>query len=116
MNLNGSLTVEVTKHNEETLFHKIIKLVESAQESVSPSQAFIENSRGLCKGVLITVAVLMVLPHFVLGWSMSETFYRAMVFMVVASPCALVASIMPAALSLISNGARNGMLVKGSVF
>ncbi len=45
-----------------------------------------------------------------------ETFYRAMVFMVVASPCALVASIMPAALSLISNGARNGMLVKGSVF
>ncbi|MDR4200780.1 HAD family hydrolase, partial [Bacillus altitudinis] len=47
---------------------------------------------------------------------MSETFYRAMVFMVVASPCALVASIMPAALSLISNGARNGMLVKGSVF
>ncbi|MFP3480457.1 hypothetical protein SB780_37020, partial [Burkholderia sp. SIMBA_057] len=46
----------------------------------------------------------------------SETFYRAMVLMVVASPCALVASIMPAALSLISNGARNGLLVKGSVF
>ncbi|MGA3878675.1 heavy metal translocating P-type ATPase [Bacillus pumilus] len=117
VNLNGSLTVEVTKHNEETLFHKIIKLVESAQESVSPSQAFIEKFEGVyVKGVLITVAILMVLPHFVLGWSMSETFYRAMVFMVVASPCALVASIMPAALSLISNGARNGMLVKGSVF
>lgn len=117
VNLNGSLTVEVTKHNEETLFHKIIKLVESAQESVSPSKAFIEKFEGAyVKGVLITVAILMVLPHFVLGWSMSETFYRAMVFMVVASPCALVASIMPAALSLISNGARNGMLVKGSVF
>ncbi|TQR26040.1 heavy metal translocating P-type ATPase [Bacillus safensis] len=117
VNLNGSLTVEVTKHNEETLFHKIIKLVESAQESVSPSQAFIEKFEGAyVKGVLITVAILMVLPHFVLGWSMSETFYRAMVFMVVASPCALVASIMPAALSLISNGARNGLLVKGSVF
>lgn len=49
VNLNGSLTVEVTKHNEETLFHKIIKLVESAQESVSPSQAFIEKFEGLCK-------------------------------------------------------------------
>ncbi|MFS0654346.1 heavy metal translocating P-type ATPase [Bacillus sp. 179-C3.3 HS] len=117
VNLNGSLTVEVTKHNEETLFHKIIKLVKSAQESVSPSQAFIERFEGAyVKGVLITVAILMVVPHFALGWSMSETFYRAMVFMVVASPCALVASIMPAALSLISNGARNGMLVKGSVF
>ncbi|MFJ5963633.1 heavy metal translocating P-type ATPase [Bacillus sp. NPDC093026] len=117
VNLNGSLTVEVTKHNEETLFHKVIKLVESAQESVSPSQAFIEKFEGVyVKGVFITVIILMFLPHFVLGWSMSETFYRAMVFMVVASPCALVASIMPAALSLISNGAKNGMLVKGSVF
>ncbi len=62
------------------------------------------------------MAVLLFVPHFALGWSWSETFYRAMVFMVVASPCALVASIMPAALSLISNGARNGLLVKGSVF
>ncbi|MGE6631155.1 heavy metal translocating P-type ATPase [Bacillus sp. NPDC077027] len=117
VNLNGSLTVEVSKHNEETLFRKIVKLVESAQESVSPSQAFIEKFEGVyVKGVLITVAILMILPYFVLGWSMNETFYRAMVFMVVASPCALVASIMPAALSLISNGARNGMLVKGSIF
>lgn len=47
VNLNGSLTVEVTKHNEETLFHKIIKLVESAQESVSPSQAFIQKFEGV---------------------------------------------------------------------
>ncbi|KJD52067.1 ATPase, partial [Bacillus amyloliquefaciens] len=68
------------------------------------------------KGVLLAVGLLLFLPHFLLGWSWSETFYRAMVFMVVASPCALVASIMPAALSLISNGARNGLLVKGSVF
>ena len=66
--------------------------------------------------VLLAVGLLLFLPHYLLGWSWSETFYRAMVFMVVASPCALVASIMPAALSLISNGARNGLLVKGSVF
>ncbi|MEC3695252.1 metal-transporting ATPase PfeT [Bacillus subtilis] len=117
VNRNGSLTVRVTKANEDSLFRKIIKLVESAQNSVSPAQAFIERfENAYVKGVLIAVALLLFVPHFALGWSWSETFYRAMVFMVVASPCALVASIMPAALSLISNGARNGMLAKGSVF
>lgn len=117
VNRNGSLTVRVTKANEDSLFRKIIKLVESAQNSVSPAQAFIERfENAYVKGVLIAVGLLLFIPHFALGWSWSETFYRAMVFMVVASPCALVASIMPAALSLISNGARNGMLVKGSVF
>ncbi|MCY8487530.1 heavy metal translocating P-type ATPase [Bacillus atrophaeus] len=117
VNRNGSLTVRVTKSNEDSLFRKIIKLVESAQSSVSPTQAFIERfENAYVKGVLIVVGLLLFVPHFALGWSWSETFYRAMVFMVVASPCALVASIMPAALSLISNGARNGLLVKGSVF
>ncbi|MEC3653834.1 heavy metal translocating P-type ATPase [Bacillus siamensis] len=117
VNGNGSLTVQVTKTNEQSLFRKIIRLVESAQNSVSPAQAFIERFESVyVKGVLLAVALLLFVPHFALGWSWSETFYRAMVFMVVASPCALVASIMPAALSLISNGARNGLLVKGSVF
>ena len=58
---------------------------------------------------------MMFLPHFLLGWSWTETFYRAMVLLVVASPCALVASIMPATLSAISNGARHGILFKGGV-
>ncbi|MBT2573593.1 heavy metal translocating P-type ATPase [Bacillus sp. ISL-51] len=117
VNRNGSLTVRVTKSNEHSLFRKIIRLVEAAQNSVSPAQAFIERFENVyVKCVLFAVALLLFVPHFALGWSWSETFYRAMVFMVVASPCALVASIMPAALSLISNGARNGLLVKGSVF
>ena len=58
---------------------------------------------------------MMFVPHYVLGWSWTETFYRAMILLVVASPCALVASIMPATLSAISNGARHGVLFKGGV-
>lgn len=58
---------------------------------------------------------MMFLPHYLFGWSWNETFYRAMVLLVVSSPCALVASIMPATLAAISNGARNGILVKGGV-
>lgn len=116
VNLNGSITLKVSKENNESLFHKILMLVQTAQSEKSPSQQFIEKFEGAyVNGVIITVLLLLFLPHFLLGWSFSETFYRAMVFMVVASPCALVASIMPATLSAISNGARNGLLFKGGV-
>ncbi|WP_404349909.1 cadmium-translocating P-type ATPase [Sutcliffiella horikoshii] len=116
MNVNGSIVVEVTKLSTETLFQKIINLVQNAQSEKSPSQQFLERFEGpYVKIVLVVVAVMMVLPHFLLGWSWNETFYRAMILLVVASPCALVASIMPATLSAISNGARKGILFKGGV-
>lgn len=116
VNINGSITVTLTKHADETLFQKIITLIQSAQSEKSPSQAFIEKFEGAyVKIVLSIVVLLMFLPHFLLNWSWNETFYRAMIFLVVASPCALVASIMPATLSAISNGARAGILFKGGV-
>ncbi|WP_282173139.1 heavy metal translocating P-type ATPase [Cytobacillus firmus] len=116
VNLNGSITVEITKPNNETLFQKIIELVQSAQSEKSPSQLFIEKFEGTYVKIVLAVVVLMMFaPHFLLGWSWTETFYRAMILLVVASPCALVASIMPATLSAISNGARHGILFKGGV-
>lgn len=116
VNLNGSILVVITKSSEETLFHKIIELVQSAQSEKSPSQLFIERFEGTYVKVVLAVVVLMMfVPHFVLGWSWTETFYRAMILLVVASPCALVASIMPATLSAISNGAKHGILFKGGV-
>src|SRR5699024_8969682 len=54
-------------------------------------------------------------PYLFFGWTLTESIYRAMVLLVVASPCALVASIMPATLSAISNSAKNGVLFKGGV-
>ncbi|NRD78121.1 cadmium-translocating P-type ATPase [Bacillus sp. BRMEA1] len=116
VNMTGSITVEVTKESSDTLFHKIIELVQSAQSEKSPSQLFIERFEGsYVKVVLVVVALMFFLPHFLLGWNWHESFYRAMILLVVASPCALVASIMPATLSAISNGARHGILVKGGV-
>lgn len=116
VNLNGSITVEITKKSTDTLFQKIIELVQSAQSEKSPSQLFIEKFEGTyVKCVLAAVALMMFLPYLLLGWSWTETFYRAMILLVVASPCALVASIMPATLSAISNGARHGILFKGGV-
>ena len=116
VNMTGAITVQVTKMSSDTLFQKIIQLVQSAQSEKSPSQLFIERFEGTyVKVVLLVVIAMFFLPHFLLGWSWHESFYRAMILLVVASPCALVASIMPATLSAISNGARHGILVKGGV-
>lgn len=116
VNMTGAITVEMTKPNSESLFSKIIELVQSAQSEKSPSQQFIEKFEGTyVKIVLAVVGLMLFLPHFILGWDWNTTFYRAMVLLVVASPCALVAAITPATLSAISNGARHGVLFKGGL-
>ncbi|HJF32556.1 MAG TPA: cadmium-translocating P-type ATPase [Sporosarcina psychrophila] len=116
VNLSGAIQMKMTKPSSETLFQKIITLVQSAQSEKSPSQQFIERFEGTyVKVVLIAVLVMMILPHYLFGWEWTTTFYRAIVLLVVASPCALVASIMPATLASVSNGARKGILFKGGV-
>lgn len=116
VNMSGAITVEMTKPNDESLFAKIIELVQSAQSEKSPSQQFIEKFEGRYVNTVLTVVALMLfLPHYIFDWDWNTTFYRAMVLLVVASPCALVASIMPATLSAISNGARQGVLFKGGI-
>lgn len=116
VNLSGAIEMEMTKPSSETLFQKIIALVQSAQSERSPSQQFIERFEGTyVKVVLVAVVVMMFLPHYVFGWDWNTTLYRAIVLLVVASPCALVASIMPATLAAVSNGAKRGVLFKGGV-
>ncbi|KEF36086.1 copper/silver-translocating P-type ATPase,heavy metal-translocating P-type ATPase, Cd/Co/Hg/Pb/Zn-transporting [Schinkia azotoformans MEV2011] len=116
VNLNGSIIVEITKKSSESLFQKIINLVQNAQSEKAPSQLFIEKFEGTYVKVVLAVVILMMfLPHYLLGWNWQETFYRTMILLVVASPCALMAAIMPATLSAISNGAKHGILFKGGV-
>lgn len=116
MNSTGSLFIQVTVSNENSLFAKIVKMVDQAKEEVPESQLKIERLEKIyAKVILLVTAVLLFAPHFILNWSWSETFYRAMVFLVVASPCALVASIMPAILSAMSNGSRRGILFKNGM-
>ena len=116
VNLSGAIQMEMTKPSSDTLFQKIITLVQNAQSEKSPSQQFIEKFEGTyVKIVIFTVIVMMFLPHFLFGWDWTTTFYRAIVLLVVASPCALVASIMPATLAAVSNGAKRGVLFKGGV-
>lgn len=116
MNSKGSLTVKVTKDVKDSFVQQIMKLVQSAQNEKSASQLFIERFEGTyVKAVLLLVTIMSFLPHYLFGWSWEDTLYRAIVLLVVASPCALVASIMPATLSAISTGAKNGILFKSGV-
>ncbi|MGX7262802.1 heavy metal translocating P-type ATPase [Enterococcus crotali] len=117
INLGEAITMTVNKNSEDTLFAKIIRLVDEAQNTPSQTATFIEKLENIyVKVVLIAIPMMILIPYFFLDWSWNESFYRGMVLLVVASPCALVASATPATLAAISNGARNGVLFKGGVY
>jgi len=114
LNGEGVLFVQVTQESESTLFAKIIRLVQEAQSEKPASQKFMERFERLYARAIILVSLILIfVPPLLFHYGWEQSFYKAMVFLVVASPCALVASIMPAMLSAISNGARKGILFKG---
>lgn len=114
INLSESLTLCVTTTSDQTVFSKILSLVKEAQNTPTKAASFIEKIENLyVKLVLFLVPLFILGSHFFLGWSFSESFYRGMILLVVASPCALVASATPATLAALSTGARYGILFKG---
>ena len=113
LNGHGVLTLRVETPPASSLIQRVIRLVEQAQTDAPPSQQFVERFERIYARVIVVVGVLLAtLPPFWLGWDWHTTIYRALIFLVVASPCALMASIMPALLSGIASGARNGILYK----
>ena len=117
INVGNAISMVVTKEAKDTLFSKIIQLVDEAQNTPSKTSSFLDRFENVyVKAILVIVPLMIFIPYFFLDWSWSESFYRGMVLLVVASPCALVASATPATLAAISNGAKNGVLFKGGVF
>ncbi len=117
LNVGQSITVTINKKNEDTTFAKIIQLVEEAQNTPSQTSTFIEKIEGIyVKCVLLLIPLVVLMMYFILHWSIEESFYRGIVLLVVASPCALVASATPATLAAISNDAKRGVLFKGGLF
>lgn len=113
LNGNGALKLEVHKPPESSLIQRVIQLVEQAQTETPPSQQFIERFERSYAWVVVVIGLLVgLLPPLIWGWSWETTIYRALIFLVVASPCALMASIMPTLLSGIANGTRQGILFK----
>ncbi|QPW15734.1 heavy metal translocating P-type ATPase [Mammaliicoccus sciuri] len=114
VNDGNSFRLTVTKTSDDTIFSNIVRMVEEAQQRPSKLSKTIDRIESkYVISVLIGVPVFIAILYFFNNLGFEESFYRGMVMLTVASPCALVASVTPATLSAISNGAKNGILFKG---
>jgi Cd2+/Zn2+-exporting ATPase len=117
INIDGFLAVKVTKVMEETVLARILRLVEEAEESRSPTEAFVDRfARYYTPAVIILAVLVALIPPLFFQQSFQYWLYRALVMLVVACPCALAISTPVAMISAITSAGRNGVLVKGSTF
>ncbi|NQX46716.1 cadmium-translocating P-type ATPase [Paenibacillus tritici] len=116
INRNGVITIEVTKDFGESAVSQILELVQNATNNKAKTENFITKfARAYTPVVVITALLLAVVPPLVLsGATFSDWVYRALVFLVISCPCALVVSIPLGFFGGIGAASRNGILVKGS--
>ena len=118
VNTNGLLTIEVTKEFGESTVSRILDLVQNASSKKAPTENFITKfSRYYTPVVVFTALALAVIPPlFVPGAFFSDWINRALVFLVVSCPCALVVSIPLGFFGGIGGASKNGILIKGSSY
>lgn len=116
INKNGLLSVKVTKEFKESTVSRILELVQNASGRKARAENFITKfARYYTPAVVITAVVLAILPPVILkGAAFSDWFYRALIFLVVSCPCALVISIPLSFFGGIGAASKKGILVKGS--
>ncbi|NEE22571.1 cadmium-translocating P-type ATPase [Streptomyces sp. SID7499] len=115
LNGTGALRVRVERDASDSVIARIVRMVQGASETKAPTQLFIEKveQRYSLGMVVATLAVFLVPLCF--GAQLTDALLRAMTFMIVASPCAVVLATMPPLLSAIANAGRHGVLVKSAV-
>ena len=115
VNGTGSLRVRVERDPSDSVIARIVRMVEEASETKAPTQLFIEKiEQRYSIGMVIATLAVFGVP-LALGDTVSAALLRAMTFMIVASPCAVVLSTMPPLLSAIANAGRRGVLAKSAV-
>lgn len=116
ININGVITAEVTKEFGESTVSKILDLVENASSKKSNSEQFITKFARYYTPVVGIIAVfLAIIPPLVIdGATFSDWIYRALAFLVVSCPCALVISVPLSFFGGIGGASKKGVLVKGS--
>ena len=116
INQDAALDVQVDKLARDNTLSRVIKLVAEAQSQQSPTQQFTQRFTAWFVPVVLIVTVLVAAVPPLLGWlPFSDSFYRAMLLLVAASPCALALGTPAAVLAGIAQSARNGVLIKGGV-
>ncbi len=113
----GYLEVEATRPYAENTISRIARLVEEAQSRRAPAQRFVDSFSHYYTPAVIAGAVAVALvPWLVFGQPFDPWFYRALVLLVIACPCALVISTPVAIVSAIARAARLGILIKGGAY
>ena len=115
INLNGLLRIKVTKEYFDSTVSKILELVETSAENKAKTENFITRfARYYTPVVVISAVVLAFLPPLIFGGELSDWVMRALNFLVVSCPCALVISVPLTYFSGIGCASKNGILIKGS--
>ena len=115
INLDGVLTIKVTKEYTESTVSKILDLVENATSQKATTENFITNFARVYTPIVVFLAIaIAILPVLFLEGLISEWGYRALTFLVVSCPCALVISVPLSFFGGIGGASKKGILVKGS--
>jgi len=117
VNGNGALEVETTKAADDTTVAHIVRMVEEAQTRRSPSEQWVEKFARYYTPTVMALALLICLvPPMLMGQPWGDWFYRSLVLLVIACPCALVISTPVSIVAALAAAARQGVLIKGGVF
>ncbi|WP_329294867.1 heavy metal translocating P-type ATPase [Streptomyces pseudovenezuelae] len=115
LNGTGALRVRVERDPADSVIARIVTLVEDASRTKAPTQLFIEKiEQRYAVGIVAATLAVFGVP-LLFGAELTDALLRAMTFMIVASPCAVVLATMPPLLSAIANAGRHGVLVKSAV-
>lgn len=115
VNGTGVLRVEVRRPASESVIARIVAMVEQASATKAQRQLFIEKvEQRYSVGVVVATILVFTIPYLLLSHPLEGALLRAITFMIVASPCAVVLSTMPPLLASIANAGRHGVLVKSA--
>ncbi len=117
INGSGTFTMTVTKDSSETVFSKILAMVNQSQKSLTKTATLIQTLEPKYVTLVLLLFPLVLLSGpYIFGWSWELSLYRSMVYLISVSPCALAASAVPTTLATISNLSKKGVLVKGGAY
>ena len=115
VNGSGALRVRATRDPSETVVARIVAMVAEASATKAKTQLFIDTIEQRYSVVVVVATVALFAIPLAAGADLQSTLLRAMTFMIVASPCAVVLSTMPPMLSAIANAGRHGVLIKSAL-
>jgi len=115
LNGTGALRVRVDREAADSVVARIVAMVEQASATKARTQLFIEKVEQRYSLGMVTATLLLFAIPLLLGYAFQPSLLRAMTFMIVASPCAVVLATMPPLLAAMANAGRHGVLVKSAV-